>query len=203
MPSDMSSSKRRVPQRERGSLRVAALLEAAAEVIAEVGCEAATMTEIAKRANASIGTIYQYFSDKDAVVQALRSKYVAEMEARWKPLGEQIMDLSIEDLVDQSVNLLTDFMIERPAYIPLLAARTSYSSDTKARLRLRRRFATQLQKIRRDLSGRTAFHVVDAALQVIKGLDTLYAKAKPSERKELVREFKLVLTAYLSLRLGK
>ena len=47
------------PQRRPGRLRVAALLEAGAAVIAERGYEAATMAEVAARAGAPIGSLYQ------------------------------------------------------------------------------------------------------------------------------------------------
>ncbi|MDQ2711302.1 MAG: TetR/AcrR family transcriptional regulator, partial [Acidobacteriota bacterium] len=52
---------RRVPRQERGERRVAALLEAAAAEIAEMGCEGATMSGIAERAGACIGSLYQFF----------------------------------------------------------------------------------------------------------------------------------------------
>ena len=80
--SSTMSSPRRAPQQERGERRVAQLLDAAASLLAEVGYDAATMTEIADRAKASIGTVYQYFPNKPAIVLALRSQYVAEMEER-------------------------------------------------------------------------------------------------------------------------
>jgi AcrR family transcriptional regulator len=52
--------------------------------LTEVGYEAATMTEIANRAGASIGTVYQYFPNKEALVQALRNQHFAEMIHRWE-----------------------------------------------------------------------------------------------------------------------
>jgi hypothetical protein len=39
------------------------------------------------------------------------------------------------------------------------------------------------------------------AVQVVKGMKPLYADAKPAERQEIVEEFKLLLTSYLSARL--
>lgn len=86
----MSKPKRRVPQQDRGERRVAEVLEAAAATIAEVGYEAATMTEVAERAGASIGILYQYFHfpNKEATMRALRQQYGDEMEARWTPAGD-------------------------------------------------------------------------------------------------------------------
>ena len=49
------------PKRERGKQRVAALIDAGAELFAEKGYEATTMTEIASRAGAAIGSLYQFF----------------------------------------------------------------------------------------------------------------------------------------------
>ena len=49
------------PQRSTGKRRVAELLRAGADVIAERGFEAATMAEIAARAGAQIGSLYRFF----------------------------------------------------------------------------------------------------------------------------------------------
>jgi AcrR family transcriptional regulator len=76
--------KRRVPQQDRGERRVAEVLEAAARVIGERGYDAATMTEIAERAGASIGALYQYFPNKEAIARALRrSKWGSWWSGFW------------------------------------------------------------------------------------------------------------------------
>src|SRR5258708_20565311 len=77
------------PKRERGKQRVAALIDAGAELFAEKGYEATTMTEIASRAGAAIGSLYQFFPSKEALAEALfdrfaerRTESVAQVEAR-------------------------------------------------------------------------------------------------------------------------
>src|SRR5262249_34592997 len=80
MPENMSMSSQtaspisRLPKQERGSLRVSALLQAAEAAIGEQGYEAATMTAIADRAGAAIGSLYQFFPTKEALAETLRSK---------------------------------------------------------------------------------------------------------------------------------
>jgi AcrR family transcriptional regulator len=197
----LSTAKRRVPQQERGERRVAALLEAAAAIIAEVGYEAATMTEMAERAGASIGAMYQYFPNKEAVVRALRAQYGNEMEERWKPLTAEAGKLSVAQLVNRIFEVLVEFMESRPAYIPLLSAPGKYARDPAARNRLREHFAKLFREKRPELSPEEAFRVANVTFQVVKGLNPLYADAKPKERQELVHEFKLAVTAYLSARL--
>src|ERR1700761_8958047 len=77
-----SAQKPRMPQRERGRARVAALMASAAQVFEEKGFEAATMTEIAARAGASIGTLYLFFPTKTAVARAILTETAEELSRR-------------------------------------------------------------------------------------------------------------------------
>jgi len=69
--SHKSSSKKaravKAPQRANGKLRVAAILEAAAGVIAVKGYEGATMAEIAARSGTKIGSLYGFFPDMESL----------------------------------------------------------------------------------------------------------------------------------------
>ncbi|HEY2466431.1 MAG TPA: helix-turn-helix domain-containing protein, partial [Terracidiphilus sp.] len=71
MPLISSNPVRVAPQQERSERRLAAFLDAAAALFAEVGYEAATMTAIAERSGSSIGALYNYFPDKQAVALTL------------------------------------------------------------------------------------------------------------------------------------
>jgi AcrR family transcriptional regulator len=62
---------RRVPVQGRSVARVARMLDACAELVDEIGYEELTTTLLAERAGVAIGSIYQFFPDKRAVVQAL------------------------------------------------------------------------------------------------------------------------------------
>jgi AcrR family transcriptional regulator len=191
--------KRRVPRQERAEQRVAGLLEAAAAEIAAVGYEAATMTAIAERAGASIGAVYQYFPNKEAVVRALRDQYGNQMEQRWSALGVNAAQLSVEQLVERIFDLMVLFMEEHPAYIPLLSAPLAYSRDPQARDRLREHFAQLFRQRQPQLAHDHAFRMANVTLQLVKGLNQLYGDARPKERKLLVLEFKLAVAAYLNL----
>ncbi len=199
--SNPKAAPRRTPQQERGERRLAQLLEAAASVMAEVGYDAATMTEIAERAHASIGALYQYFPNKEAIVVALRQQYVKELEVRWVPLMAQASKLTIRQLVDQIFEVMIDYIERRPAYIPTLNAPGSYKRDPAARNRLREHFAAMFRKRRPEMSHEAAFRVANVSVQVLKGMHALYAEAEGGEKEEIIEEFKLVLMSYLSARL--
>ena len=196
------SVNRRIPQQERGERRVRELLEASAAEFAEVGHDAATMKAIAKRAGASIGAVYQYFPNKESVVSALRTQYVNEMEDQWTKLEEATAGLSIKERVELFVDVMIRFMEEHPAFIAILDAPVDSKRDKKIRDRLRERFANVLHTRRPAFSQEQAYRVAGVSLQMVKGMNALYAAARPQERLEIVKEYKLALTAYLEKRLA-
>src|ERR1700690_1046063 len=79
-PSDLSSDAiaRRIPLQERSRARVLRILDAAAELFASVGYDAATTEEIAARARTSIGSIYQFFPNKRAMFDAITARHLSD-----------------------------------------------------------------------------------------------------------------------------
>lgn len=65
---------RNEPVQARSTARLAGLLDAAAAVVDELGYERLTTAMVAERAGASIGTVYRYFPDRIAVLQALAAR---------------------------------------------------------------------------------------------------------------------------------
>ena len=62
---------RRMPVQGRSLARVSRMLDACAELIDEVGYDGLTTTLLAERAGVAIGSVYQFFPDKRAIVAAL------------------------------------------------------------------------------------------------------------------------------------
>jgi len=95
------------PKRERGKQRVAALMDAGAELFAEKGYEATTMTEIASRAGAAIGSLYQFFPSKKALAEALFNRFAERAAAAFARVEERAPGCSSRDLAD----LLIDYKL--------------------------------------------------------------------------------------------
>jgi AcrR family transcriptional regulator len=66
-------SSRKKPQQARSQDLVAAILEAALQVLAREGAQRFTTTRVAERAGVSVGSIYQYFPNKAAILFRLQS----------------------------------------------------------------------------------------------------------------------------------
>jgi AcrR family transcriptional regulator len=71
---DSAAMLRNEPVQARSTARLASLLDAAAEIIDEIGYERLTTAMVAERAGASIGTVYRYFPDRIVVLQSLSAR---------------------------------------------------------------------------------------------------------------------------------
>ncbi|MET7656929.1 TetR/AcrR family transcriptional regulator [Streptomyces sp. NPDC005486] len=71
---------RRTPRQARSKARLALMLEAAERILVGEGVEALTTTRVAAEAKVSVGSLYQYLPDRDAIIDALASGYFARLE---------------------------------------------------------------------------------------------------------------------------
>jgi AcrR family transcriptional regulator len=71
------SNVRKEPRQARAQATVGAILEATVQILDREGLEAATMAHIAEVAGVSVGSIYQYFSHRDAILNALQDREFA------------------------------------------------------------------------------------------------------------------------------
>lgn len=72
---------RRSPVQGRAQATVEAILKAAAQILARHGVEAATTNAIAERAGVSVGSLYQYFANREALLNELVKRHVEAMQA--------------------------------------------------------------------------------------------------------------------------
>lgn len=66
-------SPRKLPQQARSTESVAVILEAAAQVLAKQGAQRFTTARVAEKAGVSVGTLYQYFPNKAAILFRLQT----------------------------------------------------------------------------------------------------------------------------------
>jgi AcrR family transcriptional regulator len=94
---------RKQPRQGRAKVTVDAILEATERVLAQRGLEATTTTEVAEIAGVSVGTLYQYFPNKQAlvaaVIEARLDRDLAAIDeglarARALPLREGLQELA-------------------------------------------------------------------------------------------------------------
>mgnify|MGYP000067791568 CR=1 FL=1 len=73
---------RKTPAQSRSRVTVDAIFEATIQVLLRVGMNGLTTTLVAERAGVSVGTMYQYFPNKQALVYALNERYLTALAER-------------------------------------------------------------------------------------------------------------------------
>lgn len=104
MPAHWNPEKvRKLPVQARSIATIAALDTAAIQVLTREGLGRCTTTRIAERAGVSVGTIYQYYANRDALLAAVLERHLAHFsaaiigachEAEGKPIAEMTRHLA-------------------------------------------------------------------------------------------------------------
>jgi AcrR family transcriptional regulator len=197
-----SASSRREPQQERAALRRAKFLKVAERLIAELGYEAVTMTAIAEQAGASIGTLYDYFPDKQAIAVALKMEYVAQGDAHWKALLSDAAGMTREELAALFVEGALELVKLLPAYLELMGSAVAFTRSQSLRRPLRRSVVGALLAMKPKLGEERAFICAEVIVQLIKGMLTVYREAAAKEREKVAEEYKKLFRLYLVETLG-
>lgn len=92
MASTTKLKPRRSPRQERSRDTVEAILEAAAQVFERHGYAGGTTNRIAERAGVSIGSLYQYFPNKDAIVVEVMHRHIDEAGEVGRPALQELVE---------------------------------------------------------------------------------------------------------------
>lgn len=104
------TSPRKSPRQERSRLTVERILDAAARIFQEQGYVGTTTNEIADEAEVSVGSLYQYFPNKDAILVALTRRHI---ESATAGLVGVVLGLSPEDGMRQTIRTVVDFLVKQ------------------------------------------------------------------------------------------
>lgn len=188
------------PKRKRGIARVAKLLDAGAAVFAEQGYKAATMTEIAARAGAPIGSLYQFFPNKDLLADALIARYAEHVEAALDRIKAEASGLNAMQLGDRLLDVLVAHATERSLALSLLDARWEQPGVRPGLLRegLRRRIAEILSVWRPAIAEEQAQVMAVVLLQAMKSLVQLHEEKRYPGKAEAIAHWRGWVQRYLT-----
>lgn len=104
---------RRMPVQARSRERVKNILTHAANIINSAGVDGTSMSAIARQSDMSLASLYRYFPNKAAIVQALAELHVKKME---QVLQAKLAEADVDDAVDVLIDLFSEFYRSEPAY---------------------------------------------------------------------------------------
>lgn len=189
----------RQPKQRRATQRRESILDAAAELLATVGYEGVSTNALARQAGASIGTVYQYFPNKQAVLEALLERYRVRLAEALLPPLSQPAEVEAEAVLAAVIRAFADFYIEEPGYAqlwlgtqlvgPLREAGAAWGSSFAELFGAALQARGAVEPARAELVATVLVHAVSAVVSA--------AVSDPSRRDELVDEAVRLGQAYL------
>jgi len=109
---DGDTGRRKDPKQQRAVITAAAITQATEQIIIREGFKNATTNRIAEVAGVSVGSLYQYFPNKQAIVRALIEETVSKTAAKVRETLRNLMDQPFEPALRQIMTLLVDIYKE-------------------------------------------------------------------------------------------
>jgi AcrR family transcriptional regulator len=195
---------RRRPRQPRGQRRIEAILDAAERIFAVMGYEATSTNQIAAEAHTSIGSLYQFFPNTEAILRAL----VARSQEQMRNVLDGVFasdprdELSPDELLDRLLDPLIALYARGYRMLALFVALPRIGDGAQAGeplveeiiWRLDARLARRMPGLssdRRELSVRMI-------VETVRALMPLMTTAEGQVRPEAVTELKRMLRAYIA-----
>ena len=186
----------RTPQRQRGRDRVAGLMAAAASLFVEKGYDAATMTEIAARAGASIGSLYLFFPTKLALAQAMVMQLADHLSARLDSLQDRAKGRTAAAVADALLEELAGFLTAHPVYGVLIDLPGDDTWKQSVRTRRRNQIVALFEQSCPRLPGGQPERLAVIMPQLMRMVMALSGDATPP-REAVMQELRAMLRHHL------
>ena len=189
----------------RSKERAERILDAAAHVFAEAGFDAATTEAIAERAETSIGSVYQFFPNKDALFDAIASRYFERSRALFERLMAEASATSWERLLDDGIDAFAAWGRDDKDFRAVWINWHRAGSFVETGQAINREFARGIEQVlaaqaRKLPRGKRAL-VATIVIETISGMLFLAAR-EPDMSTKGVEEAKLLLRRYIEAYTG-
>jgi AcrR family transcriptional regulator len=120
---------RKLPGQRRARLTVDAILDAVVRILKREGIKAVTTNRVAKVAGVSIGSIYQYFPDKQALFVALHERHIGQIDRLVESKLVENAKSSLEVLMRAMVGAMVDAHLPDSELYRALATEVPHRAD--------------------------------------------------------------------------
>lgn len=194
----------RLPQQARSWKRFHRILDAAAELFAEIGYESVTTDAIAARANTSVGGLYRFFPDKLAVFHALLDRYLNQLRELSAVLHtEEAMQVTLDVYVNQLVDGFDQFVSAnsafRTVFVQSRLISTTVAMNAAFYQELAQQFTAYFAAHNPSLEQSHRKLIATISVEVACTLDILAVSRDRTFQHQVLTETKKLLIAYLGL----
>jgi AcrR family transcriptional regulator len=192
----------REPKQRRGQERIEQILVAADALFVEVGFEAATTNAIAARLGISIGSLYQYFRNKDAILDALAERHLANMRAvNARLLSPEIATLPFPEGLHRVIDTLAEYHANNPGFRLLFCGAMTTGQLARSADDLHKEIAQGAESVLLSclprLDPSKVGLVATICVDVVRSLMLTACNYDPELRPAVLDEAKAVLRRYL------
>ena len=195
---------RRKPSQERSRDRVERILEATAALLVDTPVDKITTAAIAETAGVPIGSVYQYFPNKRAVLAELARRVMEQVDVKTASLiAEDFGVLPWDQAIDRAIDATMEGYAEQPGYLQLLLS-----------IRPTPEFRAITDESNERVAAMLAFHpalralipadriqlVTRSAIQAVNALqDWALSEDDPDLANRIIGEMKALLKGYLAV----
>lgn len=194
---------RRQPRQARSQERVNQILDVAEQLFIDQGYTATTTNAIAAGAKVSIGSLYQFFPDKAAILRALAIRYNERLyHVLVRPDLAEVTNIPLATYMTQLIDATDQFLAEHPGYYAIyMQAQGTLTElqevESAADAQLIQELATLLSHYNPTLNPSDYEAIAFVLVKAIGNLLWLSLSQEPSFRQHLVDETKRLALGYL------
>jgi AcrR family transcriptional regulator len=190
-------------RQERGARRSEEIVAAAAALFAERGFDGTSLNAIAKAAGVTIASIYQYFPNRDAIVDAVAELYLAALRAEKSESLQHVDGYTLHELISVGVHTLFAFQAKYGGVKAFLDADPRRAACIRTIHEEVADFVPVVGRFYPDRSYDELTRVVFAISSIIRGSSTaLAALEAPAGRAQFVDDIIVAVEAFIHARLG-
>jgi AcrR family transcriptional regulator len=198
-----ANSTRHQPKQDRSQVRVEKILDTCEQMLIELGYKNTTTRAIASRCQIPIGSIYQFFPDKEAIILALAERYNEQITALFRQLHQnQPAAWQLSDYVEQVIATMEQFCTEHPSYLALFTQIQELmpellQKDLELNSQLVQEFANFFQKRQPQLGEMKASVIALVIVEITGTLLWVSFEQESALRASLLAETRCLLLSYL------
>jgi AcrR family transcriptional regulator len=193
------------PKQERSKGTVEAILEAVTQIMDKDGPMALTTNKIAEKAGVSVGSLYQYFKNKESIFEAILLRMTEEnLESLEKNLSQRPQSVGIREIIRlvvmshfdniQKMGRLTSVLFE---YAPQVLSPNHFK---KADERIVRFLLDKVDEYKLELKPKNKGHAFFICSQAVRSVIFMsYVQRPPEEHPLIMEELIDMLTSYLEV----
>jgi AcrR family transcriptional regulator len=201
-----ADSQRKLPKQDRSKAIVEAIYEATVRILPKLGSHNVTTKKIAEFAGVSIGSLYQYFPNKESVLGGIMDMVAASETVKIQKRIDEIDGKSMTEATDAMVDIGLEIFLTEREKIREIYRQAPELGRLPALLKLRQSVVERLaEEMKKHHPGhaeeeyvRVSFVAVNSLMGVVHTM--LYDEKQSYSIEELGRELKLMLNAYFSKR---